>query len=149
MTNDHSFKTILDSFPPKLSRSGLEPYAELILELHRRGRSYREIARILSERCDIRTSRSTVNDFVRARLKRARSLQKGGLPEPNANPHKSAPSCQQTSSPPESGAVNDEIRYRIAALKHRRTQSEAETVHFEYDPSQPLHLPPNHLRNKK
>lgn len=45
-----TFETILDSFPPKSSRSRLEPYAKLIMELHRRGRTYREIVRILSER---------------------------------------------------------------------------------------------------
>jgi hypothetical protein len=35
-------QTILDRLPAKPSRSKLEPYAELIQELRKRGRNYRE-----------------------------------------------------------------------------------------------------------
>jgi hypothetical protein len=39
-------QAILDRLPPKPPRSKLEPHAELIQELRRRGRSYREISGI-------------------------------------------------------------------------------------------------------
>ena len=41
-------QAILDRLPPKPPRSKLEPYAELIQELRKRGRSYRDIAGILT-----------------------------------------------------------------------------------------------------
>ena len=64
---DDKLQVILDSLPEKRPRSRLEPYCELIDELRRRGRTYREIARILVEKCQLQVSRSTVHDFVRGR----------------------------------------------------------------------------------
>jgi hypothetical protein len=40
------FKEILDNLPEKPPRSRLEPYRESILEMRRRGRPLREIARV-------------------------------------------------------------------------------------------------------
>src|SRR5580698_8555810 len=60
-------QTILDKLPPKPPRSKLEPYAELIQELRKRGRSYREIAGILSACCGVSTGIHTVYNFVRMR----------------------------------------------------------------------------------
>lgn len=139
MTTKETFKAILDSLPPKSSRSRLEPYAELIMELHRRGRTYREITRILSERCDVRTSRSTVNDFVRVRSKRVRNLQKRGLPDPKTRSQDSA-SSSKTNLPSEAGVATDEIQKRIAVLKRRTVPTETGLQLFHYDPSKPLHL---------
>src|SRR5579872_6381706 len=64
---DARFQEILDSLPPKRPRSRLEPYAELIAELRQRGTTYRKIAAILTERCQLQTSASTVHDFLRVR----------------------------------------------------------------------------------
>jgi hypothetical protein len=50
---DDKFGGLLDSLPEKPPRSRLEPYSELIVELRRRGRTYREIARILAEKCKV------------------------------------------------------------------------------------------------
>jgi len=135
-----TFEAILESFPPKSSRSRLEPYAELILELHRRGRAYREIARILSERCDIRTSRSTVNDFVRIRLRRRRNLGKLGAPEPTTRTPNPAPH-PKPDLPSKTRIDEDEIQKRIADLKHRPAQTQAAPQLFHYDPDQPLSIP--------
>jgi hypothetical protein len=66
---DKRFQAILDSLPPKLPRSRLEPYWELIRELRHRGRTYREIAQILADKCHVAVAASTVHDFVRARSK--------------------------------------------------------------------------------
>src|ERR1017187_5089462 len=50
---DDKFGGLLDSLPEKPPRSRLEPYSELIVELRRRGRTYREMARILAEKCKV------------------------------------------------------------------------------------------------
>jgi hypothetical protein len=144
MTTKETFKAILDSLPPKSSRSRLEPYAELIMELHRRGRTYREITRILSERCDVRTSRSTVNDFVRVRSKRVRNLQKRGLPDPKTRSQDSA-SSSKTNLHSEAGVATDEIQKRIADIKSRPVQDQMSTQLFHYDPCKPLHIPHNKM----
>ncbi len=52
---DDNFGAILDSLPKKRQRSKLEPYTELTYQLRRRGHTYREIARILAEKCDLDT----------------------------------------------------------------------------------------------
>jgi hypothetical protein len=57
---DDRFQEILDGVPEKSPRSSLEPYHELISELRRRGRTYREIAHILAERCQFWAAASTV-----------------------------------------------------------------------------------------
>jgi hypothetical protein len=141
MTTEDTFKAILDSYPPKPSRSRLEPYAELILELHRRGRTYREIARILSERCNIQTSRSTVNDFVRARSKRPRNPQRVGSPELKIRPKDVALLAKMNISA-ETRVASDEIQKRIIDLKHRPAPTEAGPQLFHYDPDKPLFLSP-------
>ncbi len=67
---DEKFQSILEALPKKSPRSRLEPYQDLINELRRRGRTYRDIERILVEQCHIQTSRSAINDFVRVRSRR-------------------------------------------------------------------------------
>ena len=41
---------ILESLPPKSPRSKLEPHRELIRELRRKGRTYREVDLLFQER---------------------------------------------------------------------------------------------------
>src|ERR1022692_35631 len=60
-------QAILDRLPPKPPRSKLEPYAELIQELRLRGRSYRDIASILTACCGVSAGAHTVYSFVRTR----------------------------------------------------------------------------------
>jgi hypothetical protein len=64
---DGKFQNILDRLPEKPPRSRLEPYRHLIDELLRRGRTYRDVASILAEKCQVRVSVSTIHDFVRVR----------------------------------------------------------------------------------
>jgi hypothetical protein len=61
---DDRFQDILDGIPEKPPRSSLEPYRELINELRQRGRTYRDIAHILSEKCQLRAAASTVYRFL-------------------------------------------------------------------------------------
>lgn len=60
-------QAILDRLPPKPPRSKLQPYGELIQELRKRGRSYREIAGILTDCCGVSTGAHTVYNFMRTR----------------------------------------------------------------------------------
>jgi hypothetical protein len=140
MVNDNTIKAILQSLSPKPDRSKLEPYSKLILELHRRGRSYREIVQILSERCDFKTSRSTVNDFVRARLKRPQELRKKQRIEIPAKSDHSGymPAARRGNK---ESVANEQIQRRISDLKKRQAKNEAPAQLFEYDPDQPLQLP--------
>ena len=64
---DDRLKDILDTLPAKSPRSRLEPYREFIQELRRRGRTYRDIASLLLEKCQVQVSASGVHDFVRTR----------------------------------------------------------------------------------
>ena len=66
---DPKFQAILNDLPAKQPRSRLEPYLELILEMRKRGRSYREITQVLKQSCGLRVGTSTINDFVLARSK--------------------------------------------------------------------------------
>jgi hypothetical protein len=140
MTNDNPFKAIIDTLPQKPARSRLEPYAELIRELRGRGRTYREIARILSERCGFQTSRSTVSDFVRAYLKRSRNSRKiDESGQSKIRPRKSVVRMP-VKTPPKTTVTTDEIKKRIADLKGRLAPTELDSQIFHYDPSKPLHL---------
>ena len=65
---DANLKNILDELPDKQPRSRLEPYREFIEELRSRGRTYRDIAEILAEKCAVQVTGSGVHDFVRSRL---------------------------------------------------------------------------------
>ena len=133
---DDDFRAILESLPQKRQRSKLEPYTELIDQLRRRGRTYREIARILAEKCDLIVASSTVVRFVAARSKTQRKRMKYnairktrttvvGIMEANVTPV----------------APGEDVLKRIEALKQRPAKSVQPPKQFEYDPDQPLHLP--------
>ena len=53
--------------PPKPPRSKLEPHRELIRELRRKGRTYREVSRLFAERLGMQVAPSTLHSFVKVR----------------------------------------------------------------------------------
>jgi hypothetical protein len=61
--------------PPKPPRSKLEPHRELIRELRRKGRTYREVARLFHERLGLRVAPSTLHSFVKVRAKHRKRSQ--------------------------------------------------------------------------
>src|SRR5919109_3002403 len=69
-------RNIVADLPEKLSRSRLEPYRELIVELRRLRRTYREIAQILGEKCQLHVSAAAVHNFVRLHVRRKRNPKK-------------------------------------------------------------------------
>lgn len=63
------FEAILKSLPPQAPRSRLQPYSQLIREMRKRKRSYREITEVLRDQCGLKAGISTVRDFLRAQTK--------------------------------------------------------------------------------
>jgi len=123
------FEDILSSVAEKPGRSRLEPYAELIDELHRRKLTCREIAALLAEKCHFQVSKSAVNNFVRARSRRKR------------NSARRIATAAIIAGPvaPKAASVDSVQRQRIATLKARRPVTPSPDD-FQFDPTQPLRL---------
>jgi hypothetical protein len=134
---DERFQAILDSLPPKQPRSRLEPYWELIREMRRRGRTYREIAHVLADKCQVTVAASTIHDFVQLRSKNRSRKPQAELPSrPEAETTEPAPAAETAAS---GAASDDEVRARIDAIK-RRPQPEKPKRVFEYDENEPLRV---------
>lgn len=100
-------------------------------------RTYRDIAAILAEKCDLQVSASGIHDFVRARSQgeetertRLRKL-KGALTNPT-------PKHRNTASNPDVAAHT--VQQRIAALRQRDAVAEPTAEGFQFDPCEPLRL---------
>jgi len=132
---DTHLKTILAELPIKPPRSRLEPYLEFIEELRKRGRTYRDIAGILAEKCAVKVTASGVHDFVRTRT-REKDRSDGRGTKSNPLPV-SRPVAAETSP---ASASREQAQRKIAALKARNTTTEPGSPAFEYDPDQPLRL---------
>jgi hypothetical protein len=136
---DAKQQEIINSLDEKAPRSCLGPYRELIFELRRRNRTYREILLILANRCELHVSISTLHDFLRAQQRKASQLKKKQTKEQDS------PVLNETPQP-QIGIIEDildmkNVQQRIAALKQRTTPTRTNAPSFSYDPSQPLHLP--------
>lgn len=68
-------QTILESLPPKSPRSKLEPHRELIRELRRKGRTYREVAQLFHEPLGLYVAPSTLHSFVKLCAKHRKRAQ--------------------------------------------------------------------------
>lgn len=66
---------ILESLPPQSPRSKLEPHRELIRELRRKGRTYREVAQLFRDRLGMHVAPSTLHSFVKVRAKHRKREQ--------------------------------------------------------------------------
>jgi hypothetical protein len=138
---DDRLKDILEALPANSPRSRLEPYREFIQELRRRGRTYRDIAGILGEKCQVQVSSSTVHDFVRIRSRRE---QKSPSPSCKAaTKSTTAPAhhgIETATAAAQAAAAVDEVRRKIAALKVRKSVIEPTPEGFHFDPNEPLRL---------
>jgi hypothetical protein len=147
---DDKLQDILDSLPAKPPRSRLEPYRELIDELRRRSRTYREIAQILTEKCQVRVSASTIHDFIRVRSKAKLKSPKRPAPSSAAAtkpiPTVEAGSIEAKIAKGERGP-SDEVQQRISALKMRSAPGPTSPQQFHYDPGEPLRLPSKTRKN--
>jgi hypothetical protein len=138
---DESLNAILDGLPAKSPRSRLEPYREFIEELRRRGRTYRDIAGILAEKCQVQVSASGVHDFVRTRSRRDQEAHRRSSAVAAKSTTARMPQTIETQPPATTPAVPvDEVRRKIAALKVRTSMIEPAPEGFRFDPSEPLRL---------
>ena len=143
---DDRFQDILDGIPEKAPRSSLEPYRELIRELRRRGRTYREIAHILAEKCQLRAAESTINRFLRKRMVTKAKSTASRIPKPAKTTGPTTGPATESIACPNSPQVerpsHNDIQERIAALKRKPAPAPSNPQLFRYDPDEPLHLPP-------
>jgi hypothetical protein len=135
------FQDILDTLQEKPPRSRLEPYAELIGQLLRRRRTYRDIAGILEEKCQLRVSASTVHDFVRVRSRKTRKpAKRRETTSPSVSPQDVRARTLGVNGIEKQSRPKDEVRGRIAALKLKSGPGQAAPKQFQFDPNEPLRL---------
>jgi len=139
---DDKVNEILDRLPPKPPRSRLDPHAALIEELRRRGRTYREIARVLSEDCQVQSSPSNIYYFVRLRAREAKQAKARQAKQDQAGPFGSSKvaSAQGTvRNTAAKGNLPEDVAKRIAAFKQRKVPPPT-SPGFHFDPDEPLRL---------
>ncbi len=117
-------RTILESLPDKPYRSKLEPHRELIRELRRKGRTYREVARLFHERLGLYVAPSTLHSFVKVRAKHRKRTQ-FELP------------------PLEFAVAESPALERIAALRTKPSVRNAKPTRFVFRENEPLTLTSN------
>jgi IS30 family transposase len=136
---DANLQEIINNLGEKTPRSRLGPYRELILELRRRNRTYREILQILADQCQIRVSISTLHDFLGARRRTDLKMKKHQTKEQDPPDLNEKP--RRLASIKENIPDRNDVQQRIADLKRRPVTTKAESQLFNYDPDKPLHLP--------
>ena len=109
------------NLPPKPPRSKLEPHRELIRELRRKGRTYREVSRLFAERLGLQVAPSTLHSFVKVRARHRKQVQ-------FELPAAELPSAE---SP---------VSARLAALKAKPTAQETKRSRFVFRENEPLTL---------
>ena len=145
---DAKFEAILNSLPAKEPRSRLEPYSELITEMRKRGRTYREIAQVLKKACGLKIGSSTVNDFVltRSKSKAKRSPSASRTIATNKNKEVLTSTYKDTEAREGTGRPQkalEGIARTIKELKGRPPKTSAKKLLFEYNPDEPLRLQHN------
>ena len=131
--------------PEKPPRSSLEPYRDLINELRRRGCTYREIAHILAEKCQLRAAASTIYRFMRKQMIAGAKSQMRRMPKPVKTTRVTTRAASQTIAPEQQPA--NEVGQRITALKLKPAPPRSSPELFRYDPNEPLHLPKDKRTN--
>jgi hypothetical protein len=139
---DDKVNEILDRLPPKPPRSRLDPHAALIEELRRRGRTYREIARVLAEDCHVQSSPSNIYYFVRLRAREAKKAKAEQAKQNQAGSigsSKVASTKTTVRNTAAQGNLPNDVAKRIAAFKQRKIP-QATSPGFHFDPDEPLRL---------
>jgi IS30 family transposase len=118
---DKQLEDILNSLPPRAPRSRLEPYADLIDEMRRRSWTFRDIARVLGEKCNAEVSPSNVHHFVKLRtLKTNRGKRTIVTSRATLSPQTASVSKRNARA----DAATDVYR-RIATIRQRAEKSSA------------------------
>ena len=117
-------RTILESLPEKTYRSKLEPHRELIRELRRKGRTYREVAHLFEERFGLYVAPSTLHSFVKVRAKHRKRTQ-FELP------------------PVQLATAESPVLDRVSAFKAKPVVRTAKPARFVFRENEPLTLTSN------
>lgn len=136
---DDNVNEILDGLPPKPPRSRLDPHAALIEEMRRRGRTYKEIARVLAEVFQLHSSPSNIYYFVQHRAKVARQARVQKARTKAESSHTVAFTQKAFGNPASQPSSPTDVMQRIAAFKNRRV-AEEKPEGFHFDPNEPLRL---------
>ena len=115
---------LISGMPAKPPRSKLEPHCELIRELRRKGRTYREVAALFRERLGLEVAPSTLHSFVKVRAKHRKRTQ-FELP------------------PPETVVIESPVLDRVAALKAKPVPQDAKRARFVFRENESLTLTSN------
>jgi len=150
---DDKFEAILKSLPNKEPRSRLESHRELITEMRKRGRTYREIALVLKRACGLTVGASTVNDFVlagtKSKAKPSPSTSRTTATKKNlerlTGTYKSTEAREGTVRPQK---ALEGIARTIKDLKERPLKTSTKKPLFEYNPDEPLRLQRNQRRKE-
>jgi hypothetical protein len=136
LTNDQ-LQQLLEMLPELEARSRLDPFRDLIMEMRRRGYSYRDISRFLIERCGVGISHNAVRNFVN------RDCAAASNPRPACSGEEQRTRKATEAALPAPSATHQPqgIRDRIDALKRRPQPGPAKDQAFRFDPAQPLTLP--------
>jgi IS30 family transposase len=135
MMDDATVQSILDSLPPKPPCSRLEPYRKLIEEMRRRGWTYRDIADVLADKCQVRVVPSTVHDFVQTRA-RTKAKAKDAAAGRSDRRDRTDPADTAATDAAAGGNVDS----RIAALKARTSVKTSHAPVFTLNEAEPLRL---------
>jgi len=138
---DDKLLGILDNLPEKPPRSRLEPYRELIDELRRRRRTYRDIAAILAEKCHLDVSVSTIHDFVRGRSSSLPRSPRSQQPAAGSADRAVSSDTAPIETSERGRQTVHEAYQRIQALKLRIAPAKTVVEKFNFDPAEPLKLP--------
>jgi hypothetical protein len=115
---------LISDMPAKPPRSKLEPHRELIRELRRKGRTYREVAALFRDRLGLEVAPSTLHSFVKVRAKHSKRTQ--------------------FELPPLEMVVSESaVLDRVAALKAKPVPPDAKRARFVFRENEPLTLPSN------
>lgn len=117
-------RTILESLPEKTYRSKLEPHRELIRELRRKGRTYREVAHLFEARLGLYVAPSTLHSFVKVRAKHRKRAQ-FELP------------------PIQLASAESPVLDRVSAFKAKPVVRTAKPARFVFRENEPLTLTSN------
>jgi hypothetical protein len=149
------YDAILKDIPARSTRSKLESSAGLIVELRRRGQTYREIASVLLERCGMHVSLSTLHFFVKRQAKLARKQRRSTEVPPRDADRRHRDHDDEVTPPAklrekerEPREDQAEVLQRIAALKRLPVSPPAAPEPFQYDPTQPLRVAPGPASEK-
>jgi IS30 family transposase len=133
---DDKLSEILDRLPRKPPRSRLDPHAALIGELRRRGRTYREIARMLAEDCQVQSSPSNIYYFVRLRAREAKQAKAQEAKQDQAGSFGSSKVASARTTVRNTiaqGNPPNDVAQRIAAFKQRKIP-QLTSAGFHFDP---------------